>query len=102
LVREEKPLRLGKALHSAGRAADEARKERNLPYCRDGGKVGEEASKRCVTCERVPLTLYTLSAGAIVRARFGCLCSSVVLLSGRSDSKKHIHKTHEARVGEGS
>jgi len=32
-----------------------------------------------MTCKRVPFTLFTFSDGMIVRVRFGCLCSSVIL-----------------------
>ena len=55
----------------------------NLPK---RGTVGEEALKRCVTCERVPLTLLSFADGLIVRARFGCLCSSVILYSDSEQS----------------
>jgi len=48
--------------------------------------MGEEALKRCVTCERVPLTLFTFSDGLIVHVRFGCLCSSMIL---HSDSEQN-------------
>ena len=43
--------------------------------------MGEEALERCVTCERVPLTLYPFSDGVIALVRFGRLCSSVILYS---------------------
>jgi hypothetical protein len=35
--------------------------------------------KRCPTCQRVPLILLSLAAGAIEHARVGCLCRTVVL-----------------------
>ncbi len=50
--------------------------------------MAEEALKPCVTCERVPLTLYNFSDGLIVRVRFGCLCSSVIVYSDREPSAR--------------
>ncbi len=50
---------------------------------------GNEAGpKTCPTCKRVPLILFTFSAGAIERARVGCLCRSVVV---RSAAKRNDH-----------
>jgi len=39
----------------------------------------ENASKRCPTCQRVPLTLVSLAGGVIEHARVGCLCRSVFI-----------------------
>jgi len=42
--------------------------------------MGEENSpKRCPTCQRVPLILFSLAGGTFEHARVGCLCRSVVL-----------------------
>lgn len=44
------------------------------------GTMGEEdSSKRCPTCQRVPLILFSLTDGSFEHARVGCLCHSVVL-----------------------
>ena len=43
--------------------------------------MAKNVPKRCVTGDRVPLTLFTFSDGLIVHVRFGCLCSSVILYS---------------------
>ena len=40
--------------------------------------MAENVPKRCVTCKRVPLTLFSFAEGLIVLVRFGCLCSSVI------------------------
>jgi hypothetical protein len=62
-------------------------------------KEAGEALKRCVTCERVPLTLFTYSDGMIARVRFGCLCSSVILYA---DSEQNQQPTENvARRVEG-
>jgi len=41
------------------------------------------APASCPECKRVPLILFTLSAGIIEHARVGCLCRSVVALPDR-------------------
>jgi hypothetical protein len=41
--------------------------------------VGELDSSRCATCGHVPLLLLAFDDGAILRARFGCPCSTVRL-----------------------
>jgi len=50
--------------------------------------VGEEALKRCVTCQRVPLILFTFAEGLIVRTRFGCLCSSVIVYADSEQNEQ--------------
>jgi hypothetical protein len=57
-----------------------------MTTCGNRGIVGEQASKQCVTCERVPLTLYTFSGGIIARVRLGCLCSSIIVYSDSEES----------------
>ena len=41
--------------------------------------MGEDSLKRCPTCQRVPLILFSLSRGTFDHARVGCLCRSTVL-----------------------
>ena len=48
--------------------------------------MAENVPQRCVTCERVPLTLFTFSHGLMVHVRLGCLCSSVIFHSGSKQS----------------
>jgi len=41
--------------------------------------MGDYCPKRCPTCQRVPLILFSLAGGSIETARVGCLCRSTVL-----------------------
>ena len=66
-------MRWGEEIHSTIERRD------TTALHRMAEEAGKEGLRRCVTCKRIPLTLYTFCSGVIARVRFGCLCSSVIV-----------------------